>query len=296
MDNQENVEQYYQKARRKAKTNLVWFGIFSIVMLFAGLTSAYIVSKGDNFWVSFSMPSALWISTAFILVSSLTMILAVRSSKSQHNKKTVGFLTLTLVLGLLFGGSQYFAWTQLYEKGYAWADQIVNPDTGEFIVKGEYGKDFTIEFQGNELIKEEDGFYFWGEQAITIDKEEYEDLKNENPEMAFGKEFIRVQENKKNKDKTLLEAVVRSKMPLSESYLAKLQSVGNVSSSYFYTLTILHLLHILVALLYLIGMIVLASKKELTEDNQLKIKLGGYFWHFFAGLWVYLLLFLFLIH
>lgn len=296
MENQENVEQYYQKARRKAKTNLVWFGIFSIVMLFAGLTSAYIVSKGDNFWVSFSMPSALWISTAFILVSSLTMILAVRSSKSQQNKKTVSFLTLTLILGLLFGGSQYFAWTQLYEKGYAWADQIVNPDTGEFIVKGEYGKDFTIEFQGNELIKEEDGFYFWGEQAVTIDKEEYEELKNESPEMAFGKEFIRVQENKKNKDKVLLEAVVRSKMPLSESYLAKLQSVGNVSSSYFYTLTILHLLHILVALLYLIGMIVLASKKELTEDNQLKIKLGGYFWHFFAGLWVYLLLFLFLIH
>ena len=265
-------------------------------MLFAGLTSAYIVSKGDNFWVSFSMPSMLWISTAFILVSSITMVLAVRAAKNQQRSKTVSLLILTLVLGLFFGGSQYFAWKQLYSKGYAWADKIVNQDTGEFIVKGKYGTDYKIEFQGNELIKEEDGFYFWGEQAVAIDKEEYTTLQSENPDKFIGKEFVRVQENKSKPSKVILEAVVRAKMPLSDSYLAKLQSVGNVSSSYFYTLTILHLAHILVALLYLLGMIIMASKKELNEDNQLKIKLGGYFWHFFAGLWVYLLLFLFLIH
>ncbi len=296
MENQQDIELYYQKARRKAKTNIVWFGIFSIVMLFAGLTSAYIVSKGDNFWVNFSMPNTLWISTIFILISSITMVLAVRASKEQSNKRTVMFLTITLVLGLFFAGSQYMAWSQLRAKGYAFADKIINPNTGEFMMNGKYGEDFTIQFQGNELIQEEDGLYFWGEQAIKIDKEEYEQLNATSPEMFVGKEFIRVQENKKNKNKTILEAVVKSKMPLSPSYLAKLKEVGNVSSSYFYTLTILHLLHILVALFYLIGMIVLATKKELNEDNQLKIKLGGYFWHFFAGLWLYLLLFLFLIH
>ena len=186
MENQENIEIYYEKARRKAKTNIVWFGIFSIIMLFAGLTSAYIVSKGDNFWVSFSMPSMLWISTAFILVSSITMVLAVRAAKNQQRSKTVSLLILTLVLGLFFGGSQYFAWKQLYSKGYAWADKIVNQDTGEFIVKGKYGTDYKIEFQGNELIKEEDGFYFWGEQAVAIDKEEYTTLQSENPDKFIG--------------------------------------------------------------------------------------------------------------
>ena len=297
METPENVELYYEKARRKAKTNIVWFGIFSIVMLFAGLTSAYIVSKGDNFWVNFSMPNTLWISTLIILISSITMILAVSAAKKRDNKKTTLFLILTLVLGLIFGGSQAIAWTKLYEKGYAWADKIMNPDTGDFMMSGKYGKDYTIQFQGNELIQEEDGLYFWGEQAIKIDKEEYNSLSNNPPEMFVGKEFIRVQENKrKKKNKTILEAVVRSKMPLSDSYMAKLQEVGNVSSSYFYTLTIVHLLHVLVTLIYLVLMIFLAVRKELNEDNQLKIKLGGYFWHFFAGLWVYLLLFLFLIH
>ena len=284
MENQEDIEKYYQNARRKAKTNLVWFGIFSIIMLFAGLTSAYIVSKGDGFWVNFAMPNTLWISTAIILVSSITMVVAANATKNKNKKKTSLFLLLTLGLGLVFGGAQYLAWKDLYAKGYSWADHIINPQTGEFIMKGNYGEDFTIQFQGNELIQEEDGLYFWGEQTIKIDQEEYNQLQTENPEMFVGKDFVRVQVNKRNPEKEVLEAVVKSKMPLSESYLAKLQEVGNISSSYFYTLTIVHLLHIVVALLYLIGMVILVSKKELNEDNQLKIKLGGYFWHFFAGL------------
>jgi cytochrome c oxidase subunit III len=294
MENEKDIELYYKKATRKAKTNIVWFSIFSIAMLFAGLTSAYIVSKGDNFWVNFSMPSGLWISTLFIILSSLTMILGVNSAKNQNKKKTSLFLLTTLALGLLFTASQYSAWTQLYEKGYSWADKIINPETGEYMMTGKYGEDFTIQFQGNELIQEEGGLFFWGEQAIKIDQEEYTQLEKSAPEMFVGKEFIRVQKN--IKDKKTLEAIVKSKMPVSESYLAKLQEVGNVSSSYFYTLTIVHLLHILVTLLYLIAMIILVSRRDLSEDNQLKIKLGGYFWHFFAGLWLYLLLFLFLIH
>ena len=238
------------------------------------------------------MPQLVW---GGLLVSSITMILAVKTAKSKNNKKTMLFLIITLLLGIAFTISQFSAWNKLIDNGYRLTEKIFHPDTEEYLMNGEYGKDFTIEFQGNPLIQENDGFYFWGEQAIKIDKEEYTELKNENPEMAFGKEFIRVQETTKKK-KTVYEAVLYSKMKLSPNYLSKLKDMSNVSSSYFYVLTAVHLLHILVTLLYLINMIVLTSRKELTEDNQLKIKLGGYFWHFFAGLWVYLLLFLFLIH
>ena len=122
------------------------------------------------------------------------------------------------------------------------------------------------------------------------------EMKTETNDIEMLEMDQSIEENKKNKEKPLLEAVVKAKMPLSGSYMAKLKDMGNSSSSYFYTLTIVHLLHILVTLLYLISMIIMVSRKELTADNQLKIKLGGYFWHFFAGLWVYLLLFLFLIH
>ena len=38
--------------KEKMKKNLVYVGIFSIVMLFAGFTSAYIVTMGDSFWLN----------------------------------------------------------------------------------------------------------------------------------------------------------------------------------------------------------------------------------------------------
>ena len=53
--------------QNKAKKNLVYIGMFSVVMFFAGLTSAYIVSMGDSFWVKTQLPQAFWISTVIIL-------------------------------------------------------------------------------------------------------------------------------------------------------------------------------------------------------------------------------------
>jgi cytochrome c oxidase subunit 3 len=43
--------------RKKMKKNLVYVGIFSIVMMFAGFTSAYIVSMGDSFWLKYPLPN-----------------------------------------------------------------------------------------------------------------------------------------------------------------------------------------------------------------------------------------------
>ena len=45
--------------KEKMKKNLVYVSIFSGVMLFAGLTSAYIVSMGDSFWIKFPLPTSL---------------------------------------------------------------------------------------------------------------------------------------------------------------------------------------------------------------------------------------------
>ena len=61
----------------KMKKNLVYVSCFSIVMLFAGLSSAYIVSMGDAFWLETALPSAFWWSTGCITLSSLTFIVAI---------------------------------------------------------------------------------------------------------------------------------------------------------------------------------------------------------------------------
>lgn len=94
-----------------------WAGVGSILMLFVALTSAYIVrSAASNDWRPVAMPKVLWLSTALILVSSVTIEAARRSLR--NNGVTYGrWLLGTLVLGAAFVISQLVAWRQLVKQG-----------------------------------------------------------------------------------------------------------------------------------------------------------------------------------
>ncbi len=108
----------------KAQRGLMWFGIISIVMLFAGLTSAYIVRMGDGKWVQFALPNTFIISTLVILASSVPMQWAVKSAEKGNQKNLVTALWLTLLLGFGFVFVQYMAWTELFSQGIALTGRI----------------------------------------------------------------------------------------------------------------------------------------------------------------------------
>jgi cytochrome c oxidase subunit 3 len=96
----------------------MWVGVASIGMLFTALSSAYVVRAGaGSDWVDLRMPRVLLLSTALILVSSITMEVSRRnlktSSFSSHNR----WLLLTMLLGLGFLASQLFAWKKLAQQG-----------------------------------------------------------------------------------------------------------------------------------------------------------------------------------
>lgn len=96
----------------------VWVAIASIVMLFTALASAYIVrSATSNDWTPLQMPRVLWLSTAAILISSVTIELSRRSLKQARDAKYSLWLMITTVLGLAFVASQLFAWRQLARQG-----------------------------------------------------------------------------------------------------------------------------------------------------------------------------------
>jgi cytochrome c oxidase subunit 3 len=86
---------------------LLWVGLGSIIMAFAGLTSAYIVKKSQANWLDFDLPNVFWASTAIILVSSFTMQMAVKKYKEQQLNQYQGFMTLTAILGVVFLIMQY---------------------------------------------------------------------------------------------------------------------------------------------------------------------------------------------
>jgi len=96
----------------------VWVAIGSILMLFVALASAYIVrSASGNDWQPITMPKVLWLSTALILISSITMEVSRRSLKRQSDAGYGRWLMITVVLGLGFLASQVFAWRQLVRQG-----------------------------------------------------------------------------------------------------------------------------------------------------------------------------------
>jgi cytochrome c oxidase subunit III len=96
----------------------VWVAIAGVVMLFTALASAYIVRSGSsNDWQPILMPKVLWLSTAVLVISSVTMEISRRSLKQQRDAGYSRWLMITVVLGLGFVASQLIAWRQLARQG-----------------------------------------------------------------------------------------------------------------------------------------------------------------------------------
>ncbi len=88
----------------------LWLFMISIVMIFASLTSAYLVKRGDGNWRVFDLPQMFYYTSAVILVSSITMQMAVRAARRDQLKTVISLLWFTLIMGLLFLGGQFMAW------------------------------------------------------------------------------------------------------------------------------------------------------------------------------------------
>ena len=95
----------------------LWVGIGSIMMMFAGLTSAYIVKRNQANWVSFELPKAFWYSTAAIILSSLTIFMASKAFKERAMTRYRTLVTVTLALGVLFILLQLIGFRQLWHAG-----------------------------------------------------------------------------------------------------------------------------------------------------------------------------------
>jgi cytochrome c oxidase subunit III len=95
----------------------LWVALGSIIMMFAGLTSAYIVKRDQPNWTGFAIPRAFWYSTGAILLSSLTMQMALRSFKEREMLRYRNLITFTAVLGTLFVILQWIGFKQIWNSG-----------------------------------------------------------------------------------------------------------------------------------------------------------------------------------
>jgi len=104
---------------RRSRKMMLWFAIGSIIMMFAGLTSAYVISKNRPDWLTdFTLPSAFFISTVLIILSSITIHFAKTGIKKGAHRNGTLLLAATLVLGIAFVIFQFRGFSQIIENGY----------------------------------------------------------------------------------------------------------------------------------------------------------------------------------
>lgn len=95
----------------------LWVGIGSIIMMFAGLTSAYIVKSGQPSWQNVQTPNVFWVSTAVLIISSITLQTALRSFKHRNMGMFRSLLSATLGLGIAFVVLQWVGFNWLWQHG-----------------------------------------------------------------------------------------------------------------------------------------------------------------------------------
>lgn len=337
--------------REKMRKNLVYVGIFSVVMIFAGLTSGYIVSMGDSFWVKYNFPPAFWISTVILAISSIVLTVGIKlAQKGNANAAKIG-VTATFILGVAFAFFQYKGYGQLVDNGAHFTSRIL-------VTEGRYGDYYQLKVDGKYMDINCNDYFIAGKKISDAEKSDIaafaKQFENANQKMPtsiknYGK-YTLVYKNEevtyKNgklyasdsvellftdlhrlaefswhlrdgrgdfflkgtigkdfhifykgvelsyKDRTLYRGV----NPLSPPLQLKLNDAPDQATSYLYIITILHLLHVIFTLIYMLRMSIRSFTGRLAEHNYLSIRTGAIFWHFLGLLWGYLLLFLLFIH
>ncbi len=123
------VEEPKKQLAMHPKKFAMWLFIATVMMLFAAFTSAYIVRRAEGNWVIFELPAMFYYTTAFIILSSITMqwgYFAARKDNLDMVKITVG---VTAVLGVAFLVGQILGWEQLVNENI----HMVGNPSGSFI-------------------------------------------------------------------------------------------------------------------------------------------------------------------
>lgn len=221
---------------------ITWLLVFAIVMFFAGLTSAYIVSMSGGYWTTIAMPQPFIWSTVLVLAGSVTVHLALVSARRGRTGLITPLLLATLGLGIAFGVSQFKGWGRLVDIG-------ITPSPNKLLgIGGTYGIDFSVTKDGQALVPHDGHWYSADDSGFQhqLDAEVAE-----------------------QKDRT---------------------------GPYFYALTAAHAAHVFFGLVSLLVMLTMAFMKRYSPEDHVGLWAGAVYWHFLAGLWVFLFLFLRFVH
>jgi len=116
----------YEKQKRAKKT-MMWFGMVSMTMTFAGLTSAYVVSKTREDWLTdLIFPNAFIVSAVIMIVSSIALYLVKKAIDNDNRGVATILLLSTFGLGIVFVFMQFQGFADIMDQGYYFTGPSAN--------------------------------------------------------------------------------------------------------------------------------------------------------------------------
>jgi cytochrome c oxidase subunit 3 len=170
----------------------LWLFMVTVVMVFAGLTSAYIVRQAEGNWLDYELPAIFWINSGIVVLSSLFLHFAYLAAKKDNLTGVRVGMVLAVLFGISFLVGQWYSWVAMVDR-----------------------------------------------------------------EVFF---------------------------------------VGNPSGSFLYVFTGLHAVHLISGVIFLIIVLISSFKYEVHSKSMISMEMATTYWHFLAGLWLYLFMFLLLNH
>jgi cytochrome c oxidase subunit 3 len=132
MEETMSIQEEKKITREKVAKPLLYISMVGMLMIFASLTSAYIVRQKKGDWLSFELPQMFYISTAIIIISSVSMNWVLSAAKKNDFKNVKLAALITLILGLAFVYTQFQAWGALVDQKVFFAGKYSNA-SGSFL-------------------------------------------------------------------------------------------------------------------------------------------------------------------
>ena len=246
-----------KKVTDSSKIMLMAFIIFSVTMMFGGLVSAYLVSSIGQYWVHLTPPTALWVSNALIVASSVSLFASLKAMKGGNVMRSKMLLIVTLALGIGFTVTQYSGWKSLAQIGSGFGTETNDDGLAAYswnrineLIESEavYGEDYDVRINGTPILFNADSVAFYAPNDALM---------------------------------------VR---PITSEVVHR----TNSSASYIWALILIHIFHLVLGIAYLSVNLFRVSKGTINPEDTVRLKVLSIFWHFLGGLWLVLFLLLFI--
>jgi cytochrome c oxidase subunit 3 len=163
--NKEDLEEELKVGRNKSAKPMLWVSMISMVMFFAGLTSAYVISMRRDDWVTFELPDAFYSSTILIILSSITITISQKLLTKDKRELSIVFLLITFLLGVAFIWQQYAGFEDLRNAGLFFTGPTSTVSTsfiaGIIVLLVVIYNHFKYRYKSDDLLGLELGAIFW---------------------------------------------------------------------------------------------------------------------------------------